>query len=74
MYEEKIRISTEIEDKVYEKFSMLPLKSKLVVYAKLMHGPSFRSQNNDMFGLNKKSTSRIFRKFMNTLKEEIGKR
>jgi len=72
MYEEKIEIPIEIENKVYEKFCMLPLKSKLVVYAKLMHGPSFRTQNSDMFGLNKKSTSRIFRKFIESLKEEIG--
>ena len=68
--QEKIVIPEDIQEAVYQKFVKLPLKSKLVVYAKLIHGNSFKPQNNDLFGLNRRSISKIFRTFIDSLKED----
>ena len=67
---EKIQIPEEIQDLVYNKFRALPLKSKLIVYSKLIHGNSFKPQNNDLFNLNRRIISKIFRSFIETLREE----
>ena len=67
---EKIQIPEEIQELVYNKFRALPLKSKLIVYSKLIHGNSFKPQNNDMFNLNRRTISKIFRLFMDSIKEE----
>jgi hypothetical protein len=67
---ERISIPEEIQELVYNKFRALPLKSKLIVYSKLIHGNSFRPQNNDFFNLNRRSISKIFRSFIDNIKEE----
>lgn len=69
MYD-KITIPTEMQNRVYAKFCKLPLRHKLVVYAKLVHGNSFKPQNNDLFGLNRRLVSSIFRSFIDSLKEK----
>lgn len=71
MYE-KIAIPEEMQDRIYAKFSKLPLRHKLVVYAKLVHGQSFKPQNNDLFGLNRRTVSSIFRSFIDSLKDEFN--
>lgn len=60
-----------MQDKIYGKFCKLPLRHKLVVYAKLVHGNSFKPQNNDLFGLNRRLVSGIFRSFIESLKEKL---
>lgn len=67
---ERVQISNEIQELVYNKFKSLPLKSKLIVYSKLVHGNAFRPQNEDFFELNRRSISKIFRSFIDTIKEE----
>lgn len=64
-------IPPELEEMVYKKFCVLPLRSRLVIYSKLVHGNSFRAQNNDLFDLNKRFVSKIYRSFIETLKENI---
>jgi len=70
MNQQKTNIPEEIQAVVYAKFSALPLESKLVVYARLMHGNMFKAQNNDLFGLNRRTVSKIYRSFIESLKEE----
>jgi len=70
MIQDRVTIPEEIQEMVYQKFTRLPLKSKLIVYTKLIHGNSFKPQNNDLFGLNRRSISKIFRSFIESLKEE----
>ena len=67
---ENIQIPKEIQDSVYSKFQTLPLKNKLIVYSKLIHGNSFKPQNNDFFNLNRRAISKIFRSFIDLIKEE----
>lgn len=67
---ERVQIPEEIQDLVYNKFRSLPLKSKLIVYSKLIHGNSFKPQNDDLMGLNRRSISKIFRTFIESIKEE----
>lgn len=68
----KTRIPENIQNRVYSRFASLPLKHKLVVYSKLVHGNSFKAQNNDMFGLNRRSISKIFRTFIESLREDYS--
>ena len=67
-------INQEIQDKIYQRFSLLPLKSKLVIYAKLVNKTSFKAQNNDLFGLNRRSVGKIYRSFIDSLKEDFNVR
>lgn len=70
--QEKTEIPAEMQNKIYKKFCKLPLRSKLVVYARFVHGNSFRPQNNDMFGLNRRLVSNIFKAFTDSLKDEFN--
>jgi hypothetical protein len=67
---ERVQIPNEIQQLVYNKFKSLPLKNKLIIYSKLIHGNSFKPQNNDFFELNRRSISKIFRSFIDSIKEE----
>lgn len=49
----------------------MSLEEKLVVYAKLVHGNVFRAQNNDLFALNKKSINKIYRSFLDLVREDM---
>ena len=64
----------DIQDVIYQTFLALPLKSKLVIYAKLVHKNSFKAQNNDVFGLNRRSVGKIYRSFIDSLKEDLNVR
>jgi hypothetical protein len=66
---DKVQIPKDLQDLVYHKFKHLPLKSKLVVYSRLIHGTNFKSQSNDFFGLNQRSISKIYRSFIESIKE-----
>jgi hypothetical protein len=66
---EKVQIPKDLQDLVYHKFKHLPLKSKLVIYSKLIHGANFKSQSNDFFNLNPRSISKIYRNFIENIKE-----
>ena len=68
MYPQRVKISDEIQATVYTKFAELPLESKLVVYARLVHGNMFKAQNNDLFGLNRRTVSKIYRSFIESLR------
>lgn len=73
MQNNKIELSEELENAVYEKFIQLTsLKQKLIVYAKLMHGNIFKAYNNDIFGLNKRTITKIYRTFIDSLKEKVN--
>lgn len=63
-------IPSDLQDKIYKKFCKLSLESKLIVYARLVHGNMFKAQNNDLFGLNRRIVSKIYRTFIDSIKNE----
>lgn len=72
MIQAKTKISQELQDKIYQKFTALPLSSCLVVYARLAHGNMFKAQNGDLFGLNRRLVSKIYRAFIDSLKKDFN--
>lgn len=58
-------------DVIYRKFKKLPIKQRLIVYAKIMHGNSFKAYNNDLFGINRRNVVNTYRNFINDLKDEF---
>ena len=68
----KTKIPRKLQNKIYEKFLELPFSSCLVVYARLVHGNTFKAQNGDLFGLNRRLVSKIYRAFIESLKEDIN--
>lgn len=72
MLQQKTRLADDLQDKVYLKFLSLPLESKLVVYARLVHGNMFKAQNNDLFGLNRRTVSKIYRGFIESVGEDYA--
>lgn len=69
--QQKIKIPQELQNKVYQKFVELPLSSALVVYARLVHGNSFKAQDGDLFCLNRRLASKIYRDFLESIKNEL---
>lgn len=72
MSRQKTRIPKELQTKVYARFVTLPLESKLVVYARLIHGNMFKAQNNDLFNLNRRAVSKIYRSFIESLRKDYN--
>jgi hypothetical protein len=72
MSNQKTKIPDELKSIIYDKFGELPIESKLVVYARLAHGNMFKAQNNDLFGLNRRVVSKIYRSFIDSLKSEYA--
>jgi hypothetical protein len=70
MLEQTTKIPEELQTKVYAKFIKLPLESRLVVYARIVHGNMFKAQNSDLFGLNRRAVSKIYRSFIDSLRED----
>lgn len=69
--QQQTKIPQILQNKIYKKFQELPLSSALVVYARLVHGNAFKAQNGDLFGLNRRLVSRIYRAFIESLKENL---
>jgi len=67
-----MKMDDSIENLIYNKFINLPIENKLVIYAKIVHGSSFKVSNNDIFGLNKRTVSKIYRSFINSIREDIN--
>lgn len=65
-------IPNDLQDKVYNEFCKLSLESKLIVYGRLVHGNMFKAQNNDLFGLNRRTVSKIYRAFIDSIKDNYG--
>lgn len=62
-------METDVKDIIYKKFLGLSLSEKLVIYAKFVNKDTFRIQDNDLFGLNRRSASKIYKSFTNDLRE-----
>ena len=67
----QINLSPDLHEKILEIFSTLTLPQKLVIYAKFMHGSNFRAQNGDLFNLNRRSVSKIYRTFIEKIQDGI---
>jgi hypothetical protein len=70
----KNKLPEDIQELVYSKFITSPLKQKIVIYAKLLHGNAFKPINNDFLGLNRRLVSKIFKNFTDSVKEEVNER
>jgi len=68
IHNQKTLIPDYIQDLAYKKFCKLPLKHRLVIYGKLVHGNSFKAQNNDLFELNRRTANKIFKNFIESLR------
>lgn len=60
----KTKLSPDLENKITSLFSSLPLEHRLILYAKFVHGGNFKAQNGDLFGLNRRLTTKIFKSFL----------
>ena len=70
MSNQKTRLPEELKSIIFSRFTDLPIENKLVVYARLAHGNMFKAQNNDLFGLNRRIVSKIYRSFIDSLKKD----
>lgn len=64
-------IPEELQEIIYRKFKELPLKYRFAIYSKLLHNNSFKPQDNDLFGLNRKSVGKVYNDFIIEIKEEF---
>lgn len=65
------RVATEeFQELIFKEFCKLSLKNKLVIYAKLTHGNNFRAYNDDLFDQSRRSISKVYRAFIESVKNE----
>jgi len=64
-------INKELETTFLAKFKRLPLRMKLVVYAKIKHGNQFKTQNNDMLGLNRRNINKMYSTFLSSIRNDL---
>jgi hypothetical protein len=60
-----------IQDVILREFSKLPIKHKLIIYAKLVHGHLFKVTSNDLFNINKQTPGVVYRKFIKDISVEL---
>lgn len=60
-----------VQDALLREFAELPIKSKLIVYAKLVHGHLFKVTSNDLFNINKQTPGTVYRAFVKAVTEEL---
>lgn len=65
----KTKLSPDIENKLLSLFISLPLADRLILYAKFVHGGNFKAQNGDLFGLNRRLSTKIYRSFLEKSRE-----
>jgi len=65
----KTELSPDLEKKITSLFISLPLEDRLVLYAKFVHGGNFKAQNGDLFGLNRRLTTKIYKSFLKETRE-----
>jgi hypothetical protein len=62
----------ELHDAVYTEFCKLTLAAKLVVFARVTHGASFKPVNNDLLGLDRKLTTSHYQDFLANIRIAIN--
>lgn len=60
-----------VQDAIYLEFNKLPVKYKLVVFSKLIHGHLFKVTSNDFFNINKQTPGTVYRTFINDITEQL---
>lgn len=65
------KLPDDIKDVILREYALLPLKSKLIVYAKLLHGHMFTVNTNDLFNIKKQAPGSVYRLFIKTIKNII---
>ena len=56
-----------VQEAMLQEFSKLPIKSKLIVYSKLIHGHLFKVTSNDFFNINKQTPGVVYRSFIKSV-------
>jgi len=62
-------LSPDLENKVSSLFTSLPLEHRLILYAKFVHGGNFKAQNGDLFNLNRRLTTKIYKSFIGEMRK-----
>lgn len=65
------KLSPDLENKIVSLFASLPIEHRLVLYAKFVHGANFKAQNGDLFGLNRRLTTKIYKSFLTEVREML---
>ena len=60
-----------VQDAFIREFIQLPIKHKLIIYAKVIHGHLFKVTFNDLFNINKQTPGVVYRNFIKALEEDL---
>tara|TARA_Y100000310_G_C20659186_1_gene803698 strand:- start:772 stop:1014 length:243 start_codon:yes stop_codon:yes gene_type:complete len=65
------KLPDDVIDAIIGEFAHLPLKSKIIVYSKLIHGDMFKITSNDFFNINKNAPKVVYRTFISQVKSNV---
>ena len=67
----RTQLSPDLEEKIQNLFFHLPIEQKLLLYAKFVHGSNFKTQNGDLFGLNRRLATKIYKSFLTEMRNVL---
>ena len=67
----KTNLSEDLENDILDVFFTMPLEHMLVIYAKLVHSGNFKPENHDLFRLNRRLSSKVYKSFLASVKEQL---
>jgi len=67
----KNSIDDSTKQQIYNEFVVLPLRDKLVIYSRLLHGNQIQIGPNDVLGLNKSLTNKIYTSFIKKIRTNL---
>jgi len=65
------KLPEDVQHVMFEEFSKLPVKDRLIVISRLTHGNLFRAEQVDIFRVNKGSVTKTYDNYINNVKHAL---
>jgi len=66
------KLPENVRDAIYAELRPLPLKKKLIIFSKIIHGNQFRVTANDLFNINKQTPALVYKTFINNVIKKLN--
>jgi len=66
------QLPEDVQTAIYNEFDRMPVKYKLIIFSKLIHGYLFKVTSNDFFNINKQTPTTVYRTFIHNITEALN--
>jgi len=65
------KLPEDVREAIIDEFKSRPLKERLIIYSRLLHGYLFKVSCNDLFNISKNVPSKVYNEFIKGLKGRL---